>query len=101
MINHPVSVHSREFMVSHTDTKMAFQKLMIKNMRKNRTKERVFELARRFLQEGRIDENEYSYQALDKQITQAALAAAKKVGQRKYGYMRNGKLTICGRMVIH
>ena len=37
---------------------------------------------------------------MDRQITQAALAAANKVGRRKYEYMRNGNLTTCGRRVI-
>ena len=55
---------------------------------------------RRFLEEGCTDKNECRYQSLDKQTTHAALATAKKVGRRKYGYMRNGEVTICGRMVI-
>ena len=37
---------------------------------------------------------------MNRQITQAALVAAKKVERRKYGYIRNGELTICGRRVI-
>ena len=37
---------------------------------------------------------------LDTQITQSALAAAKMVAKRKYGSMKNGKLTNCGKMVI-
>ena len=73
---------------------------MITNIKQNRTKEQLFELARRFLQEGRIDEDECRYQTLDKKITHASLTAAKKVRRRKYGYMRNDEFTTCGRMVI-
>ena len=73
---------------------------MIKIIKQNRIKEHVFALARRFLEDGCTKKSEKRYQALDRQITQVALAAAKKVGQRKYGYMRNGKLTTCGKMVI-
>ena len=93
-------MHLPEFVLSQTDKQVAFQKVMITNIKQNRTKEQLFELARRFLQEGRIDEDECRYQTLDKKITHASLTAAKKVRRRKYGYMRNSKLTTCDRMVF-
>ena len=82
------------------DKKIAFQKAMIENIEYNQTKEKVFSLARKFIEGGLAKESEKRYQMLDTQITQAGLAAAKKVAKRKYGYMQNGELTNCGRMVI-
>ena len=74
---------------------------MIENIKQNQTKEKVFALARKFIEEGHTTNNEERYQMLDTQITQAALAAAKKVAKRKYGYMRKGELTNCGRMILY
>ena len=37
---------------------------------------------------------------LDKVVTKIVLGAAKKVGRQKYGYMRSGPLTMCGRFLI-
>ena len=73
---------------------------MIDNIKHNQTKEKVFSLARKFIEEGLTKENKEQYQMLDTQTTQAALAAANDAAKRKYGYMRNGELTNCGRMVI-
>ena len=63
-------------------------------------KEQVFKLAQKFLQYGHTAKNEQIYQSLDEDITTATLDAAKKVGRRKHGYMRNDRMTTCGRMVI-
>ena len=51
---------------------------MIDNIKHNQTKEKVFLLARKFIEEGLTKENKERYQMLHTQITQAALAAAKK-----------------------
>ena len=69
LISRPVPVHSREFMLSQTDKKLAFQKTMIKSIKHNQTKERVFSLAQKFIEEGLTKENEARYQMLDTQIT--------------------------------
>ena len=79
---------------------MAFQKVMIENTKHNQTKEMVFLLSRKFIEEGLTKEKEERYQTLNTQITQAALAAVKKVAKRKYGYTRNDELVNCGRMVV-
>ena len=60
---------------------------MIENIKHNQTKEMVFLISQKFIEEGYTKHNEEQYQRLDTQITQAALAAAKKVAKRKYGYM--------------
>ena len=57
-------------------------------------------LAEQFIKKGHTKKNEKRYQTLDTQISQAALAAAKKVAKKKYGYMRNDELVNCGRQVI-
>ena len=56
LINRPVPVHSREFMLAQTDKKLAFQKEMIKNIKHNQTKERVILLARTFIEGGHTEE---------------------------------------------
>ena len=58
LINHPVPAHSREFVLAQTDRKKAFQKEMIKNIKHNQTKERVFLLSKRFVEEGHANKNE-------------------------------------------
>ena len=47
-----------------------------------------------------METNEKRSQTLDTQITQVALAAAKKVVKKKHGYMQNDELMNCGRRVI-
>ena len=73
---------------------------MIKNTKHNQIKERVLLSAEQFLKKDHTKKNEKRYQTIDTQITQAALAAAKKVAKKKYGYMRNDELVNCGRRVI-
>ena len=70
-------------MLSQTDKEMAFQKAMIENIKHNQTKEMVFLLAQKFTEEDNTKKNKERYQTLDTQISQAALAAAKKV-EKKY-----------------
>ena len=83
LINCPVPLHSRESRISQKDKKKIFQQVLIENIKQNQTKEKVFALARKFLEEGRTKENKERYQVLDTQFTQAALAAAKKSGEEK------------------
>ena len=72
-------------MISQTDNKLAFQNNIIENLFQNGTKERVFELARMFTQQGLTEQNKRAYQRLDNELTEAVFATAKKVGRRKHG----------------
>lgn len=53
-----------------------FLKELIKMIKDNRVKERVFELAEKFGQYGERDKSVSKYQLLDTQIRECALAAA-------------------------
>ena len=57
-------------------------------------------MARKFIEHGHTKANDNIYQKLDTEITQMALAAAKKVARRNFGYTRNDETTHRGRMVI-
>ena len=57
-------------------------------------------MARKFIEYGHTKANNKVYQKLDTEITQMALAAAKKVARRNFGYTRNDEMIHHGRMVI-
>jgi len=99
-INRPVDLHSREFRIEQTDKMVAFQKELEKSLKANTVKERVFKLAKSFAQRGKTKRNVRAYQKLDAQIRELAKGAASKVGRKKFGYMRNPDMTLCGRMLI-
>ena len=99
-INHPVDIHSREFLSEQTDRTVAFQTEMEKSLRSNRVKEKVFKMAKSFAKRGRTKQNVRIYQKLDEQIGELAKGAASKVGMKKFGYMRNPEMTLCGRMLL-
>ena len=73
---------------------------MIENTKHNKVKESVLLLVEQCIKKGHMETNEKRYQTLDTQITQVALAAAKKVVKKKHGYMQNDELVNCGRRVI-
>ena len=73
---------------------------MTEEIKGKNIKERVFKLASRLLQYGYTKRNDKCYQKLDTHITELALAAAKKVEKRKYGYTQSNILLHHGRMVI-
>ena len=73
---------------------------MIKNIKQNQIKEKVFLLAQKFIEHGHTKVNDNVYQKLDTEITQMALAAAKKVARRNFGYTRNDEMIHHGRNVI-
>ena len=79
---------------------VAFQKKLEKSMIANSVKERVFKMAKSFAQRGKTKQNIRTYQKLDRQIRELAKGAASKVGKKKFGYMHNPDMTLCGRMLI-
>ena len=66
----------------------------------HRVQDKLFGLAADFARYGWSQENGKRYQGLDQVVTEIALGAARKVGQRKDGYTRSGPLTIYGRFLI-
>lgn len=100
IINRPVDIHSREFMIEQTDKTKQFQKETEKAVKENKIKEKVFKMAVSFARRGRTKRNVVMYQKLDEQIKNMARGTAAKVGKKKYGYMRNRDLTLAGQMLI-
>ena len=60
----------------------------------------MFLLAQKLIEHGHTKANNKVYQKLDTEITQMALAAAKKVARRNFGYTRNDEMIHHGRKVI-
>ena len=73
---------------------------MIEEIKRKHIKEKAFKLASRFVQYRYAQRNDKCYQKLDTEITELALAAAKKVAKRKYGYTRSTILLHYERIVI-
>ena len=96
-INRPVDLRFREFRIKQTDKVEDFINTLIPAFKQNSIKERVFRLATLFMTEGRTNRNIQKYQKLDQQIKETVLAIAKKVGKKKYVYMRSPEMTLCGR----
>ena len=57
-------------------------------------------MAKSFAERGRTNQNVRMYQKLDKQVKELGKGAATKVGKKKYGYMCNPYITLCGWMLI-
>ena len=52
----------------------------------------MFLFVTRFTKHGHMSKNNKAYQKLDTQITNMALAAARRVMKRKHGYTRNDEI---------
>ena len=65
VINQPVDIHSREFLIEQTDKMVAFQKVLEKSMIANSVKEKVFKIEKSFAQQGKT-KNIRTYHKLDK-----------------------------------
>ena len=100
VINRPVDRHAREFRLEQKDKVEKFLEEVVPQMEANNLKKRVFALAKDFHANGKTKENVRQYQKLDQQIREAVLATTKKVGKKKFGYMRSPELVECGRMLI-
>lgn len=100
LINRPVPLHSREFRIEQKDKVQEFLVQLIKHLKKHKIKDRVFTLSKVFHRFGKTKQNVDKYQHLDREIRELAVAAASKVGKKKYGYMRNPTLTMQGRILI-
>ena len=100
IINRPVDIHAREFRLEQKDKIAKFIDELIPAFKANSIKERVFKLAASFALTGKTKANIKKYQKLDDQIRETAMAVAKKVGRKKFGYMRSPNITLCGRLLI-
>ena len=67
-INHPVDIHSQEFLIEQVNKTVAFQNVFEKSVTSNTAKERVSNMIKSFVKRGRRKQNFRTYQKLDKQI---------------------------------
>ncbi|KAL7524524.1 hypothetical protein ACHAWF_002609, partial [Thalassiosira exigua] len=100
VMNRPIPMHSREFIIEQDDKVEVFVSEVIRICKVYRLRERVFELCTNFAKFGKTKQNVAKYQQLDKEIREAAMAAAKKTSKKKFGYMRSPELTTAGQMLI-
>lgn len=89
LVNRPVEIHSREFMIEQTDKMLAFTCILRRLQNEHKIKERVFDLARCFVEHGPIQCNIRKYQKIDTEHRELILCAAAQAGHKKYGYMRS------------
>jgi len=100
VVNRPLPLHAREFRLEQSDKVKEFQDLIVKRMEEHKIGQRVTNLAHAFKRHGGSNKNVAKYQKLDEEIKDIALATAKHVARKKYGYMRSPELVIAGRMLI-
>ena len=79
-------------MITQKDKQVTVQNILIVTIEQHRINEKVFKLAWMLTPHGLTNKNERMYHLLDKEITTTALAAAKRVGRKKCGYIRNNEL---------
>ena len=100
IIHRPMELHAREFRIEQRDKVEKFLEAVISELKNHRIKERVFRLAGAFRKYGETPRNNSDYQQLDREIKEIVLGTAKKVGRKKFGYMRSSQLTLCGRLLV-
>ena len=92
IINRPVAVPTREFMLSQSDKCEKFIKLFLEIVDKRQLDSRVHELQQKLEQHGSTEELQNAYNKIDAEIQEVILAAAKKTVRKKYGYARSPTL---------
>ena len=99
LVNRPVRVPSREFILSQADKCKKFTDEFRSIASKRNFDTRAKRLYRRFQEEGPSTELEKLYNILDKEIQEQLLHVAKTIVRKKYGYSRSPELCYAGQMV--
>ena len=100
VINRPVPHHSREITLTQEDKALKFIGLLEGKYRDHKLHSRTFQLAASFATRGPTPKNITKYHTIYTDLLNFATAAAKKVGRRKFGYMRSAELTIKARILL-
>ncbi len=100
-IHCPMKMHVRKICIEQKDKVQTFPKEAVIEFKGHNIRERVFKLAVSFCTRGPTKLNISKYQQLNQEIKEIELSMAKKVGRKKFGYMRSDNLTICGRLLIY
>ncbi|KAL7553316.1 hypothetical protein ACHAWF_016600 [Thalassiosira exigua] len=96
----PAPIGSREFRLEQTHKVKAFLFHFKKAIAANNVRSGVFALLARFWKFGKDAANMRSYVSLDRQIIQAAVAAAKKVCNCNFGFDRCPELVAAGQFLL-
>ena len=99
LINRPVRVPSREFILSQADKCKKFIDEFRSIVKKRNFDSRARTLYRRFQNEGTSIELEKLYNILDKEFQEQLLHVAKTIVRKKYGYNRSPELCQAGQTV--
>lgn len=99
-LNRPISVHSREFLLSQDDKVQAFLEDLIPKCEEHNLSARTFQLARSFAEHGKTSENIKTYKQIYETMIDTAMSSASTVGRKKWGYMRSPELTLSGRIYL-
>ena len=100
ILNRPVPHHSREITLSQDDKVLEFIQALEEQLTSHKIQHKVFDLTQRFTQHGATDRNITRYHTVYTTFLDLARATAKKVGRKKFGYMRSTELTTKGRTLL-
>ncbi|KAL7526947.1 hypothetical protein ACHAWF_001979 [Thalassiosira exigua] len=100
LINRPVDVHSREFLMAQSDKIKIFLEKLIPDLHAHKIRNKAGELITIFAEEGLTPHNEAKYHKVVEEIHRNIMGAVAAVGKKKYGYMRFPDLTLQGRLLV-
>ena len=100
LINRPPMAHSREILVEQEDKVQKFLREVTARFSEHTVQERVYAMARAFVEKGATQENITKYNKLYGQFIELVQGAAKKVGKKKHGYVRSRPLATAGTHVL-
>ena len=96
IVNRPVRVPCREFVLAQADKTSKFLKFFKEKATECNFAARTYDLQRRFAANGPTPELERLYNNLDQEIQRRILQAAKKTIKKKFGYARSPDLCDAG-----
>ena len=100
LINRPLMAQSREILIEQEDKVQNFLREVQARFSEHTLAERVFALAKSFVEAGPTTENIDRYNKLYGQFLELVRGAAKKTGKKKNGYARSSKLVTAGTHVL-
>ena len=99
VVNRPVQVPCREFVLAQADKCQKFLKEFKEKAQYCNFARRANNLSRRLAANGATDELVRAYNILDEEIKQRIIQVAKKVVKKKFGYARSPELGRAGLLV--
>lgn len=94
ILNRPVPHHSREITLVQEDKVMRFITELEEKMKEHKLHTRTFDIADKFVTHGPSHSNITTYHRVYGEFLDLAKSVSKKVGRKKFGYMRSSELTL-------